>query len=161
MACYDPYYKRKNFLKFALGYIILMVIPLYIPSVYASYSTNLNKAHNRNIQWLILHSDIADDCISQSEDDPQGTTQQLQLSPLPADTLPAPLVQEDVIFISTGQTLTWDSSFFMNAHTVIIDSNATLIIHDTVYVKPQSKIIVERGGRLEIDGGAIIGHCLW
>lgn len=42
-----------------------------------------------------------------------------------------------------------------------VDSGGKLIITDTVYVKPGTKIVVKPGGKLVVDNGAFIGLCLW
>lgn len=80
---------------------------------------------------------------------------------LDPDSLPPPLYFNDNLTIETGQTIIWDNIKAPNETYIAIESGATLIIKDTVYVKPNTKIVVKQGGKLELDNGAIIGLCTW
>ncbi|MCD4747560.1 MAG: cellulase family glycosylhydrolase, partial [Bacteroidales bacterium] len=92
---------------------------------------------------------------------PQDSILVSYLEEVPADSLPPPIEYMDTILITDCQSVYWDSLCLLNEHYVNIDSGAMLIIKDTVYVKPETKFVVERGGKLELDNGAIIGLCMW
>lgn len=93
--------------------------------------------------------------------DPPDSLIYTYLETIPPDSLPTPISTADTYTITSGQNITWDSMFVMNYHKVSIDSGGTLIVTDTVYTKPETIIVVEPGGKLEIDNGAFIGLCLW
>ena len=46
----------------------------------------------------------------------------------------------------------------MNSN-VVVKSGANLIIKDVVYFHQNAKLIVERGARLEINGGKLTNSC--
>lgn len=66
------------------------------------------------------------------------------------------------IIIQTGTTIIWDIAR-VPAGDVIIKSGAKLTVLCDVYMREGSKVIVENGGILEIDGGGFHGNCpnLW
>ena len=51
--------------------------------------------------------------------------------------------------------------FVMQYHYVEIDSGGMIYVSDTVYTKPETMIIVEPGGELQLNNGAFIGLCRW
>ncbi|HPE57477.1 MAG TPA: T9SS type A sorting domain-containing protein [Bacteroidales bacterium] len=77
------------------------------------------------------------------------------------DPIESTYIDENIITISEGLNITWDLVTSLNAEKVIIEPGAKLEITADIYVKPNAKFIVQRGGKLVIDNGSLIGHCLW
>jgi hypothetical protein len=64
---------------------------------------------------------------------------------------------ESDLTITQGQHYVWENNVELLAGKLTIENGASLTIHENVYISPTTQILVERGGKLILDGGTLTG----
>ena len=92
----------------------------------------------------------------------EGVTipQNIILQDLNPSLLP-PEPNNETLVIETGDTVIWDNLQSLPYKEIIIEPGAQLNVLADTYLNKDAKIIVQRGGELIIDGGGLIGSCMW
>ncbi len=67
----------------------------------------------------------------------------------------------ETLVIKAGEQVTWDNLQSLPYKEVIIEPGAQLNVLSDTYLNKDAKIVVQRGGELIIDGGGLIGSCMW
>ncbi len=82
------------------------------------------------------------------------------LQPLDLDRLPEPWQPAQRVEIRSKEER-WDRARILPGKHLVIKKGSRLILSDTLYMRPGGSIVVEAGGVLQIDSGAVAGLCAW
>ncbi|MCD4684089.1 MAG: right-handed parallel beta-helix repeat-containing protein [Bacteroidales bacterium] len=72
-----------------------------------------------------------------------------------------PEPNNETLIIEAGDPIIWDNLQSLPYKEIIIEPEAQLIVKSDTYLNKDAKIVVQRGGELMIDGGGLIGSCMW